>query len=183
MKKSISTAYTVVPENLSAFKNPFGELIKGSPTETMTKLAQIVKKQKPPRIISIGDTVSHNLHKHGMIPRLAITDNLAMRKKVEPQSFEGKRLIRVKNPQGKITQQAIDAIREAMQAGEHVHILVDGEEDLLTLIAVLYAPENALVVYGQPNEGVVAVKVTPRKKAEAEIIWKKMKTTKEQDSG
>ena len=38
-------------------------------------------------------------------------------------------------------------------------MLVEGEEDLLTLVAVLKAPENSLVVYGQPHEGVVAVKV------------------------
>jgi uncharacterized protein (UPF0218 family) len=53
---------------------------------------------------------------------------------------------------------------------------VDGEEDLLTLIAVLNAPEKSLVVYGQPYEGIVVVKVTAKKKAEAMEILKAMKT-------
>ncbi len=57
-------------------------------------------------------------------------------------------------------------------------LLVDGEEDLLTLVAVLYAPENALVVYGQPNQGIVVVRVTSKKRAEAERIWGAMKTVK-----
>jgi uncharacterized protein (UPF0218 family) len=39
-------------------------------------------------------------------------------------------------------------------------VMVDGEEDLLTLVAVLSAPEHALVVYGQPHRGIVVVKVT-----------------------
>jgi len=121
---------------------------------------------------------SKNLHKHGIIPQLAITDNLTMRKKTAPQIFEGKNIIKVKNPQGTITQQAIDSIRNALQTKDDAHILVDGEEDLLTLVAVLYAPENALVVYGQPNQGIVVVRVTSKKRAEAERIWGAMKTVK-----
>jgi hypothetical protein len=43
-------------------------------------------------------------------------------------------------------------------------VVVDGEEDLLTLVAVLHAPEKSLVVYGQPQEGIVVVRVTKQKK-------------------
>ncbi len=118
----MSVTYIVTPETLSAFKNPFGTLIQGDPTETMIRLAGIVRKQKPPKIISVGDTVSKNLHKHGIIPQLAITDNLAMRKKTAPQIFEGKNIIKVKNPQGTITQQAIDSIRNALQTKDDAHI-------------------------------------------------------------
>ena len=57
------------------------------------------------------------------------------------------------NPQGTITKEAVAAIKEAIDKNEHTHIVVDGEEDLLTLIAVLYAPENSFVVYGQPHTG------------------------------
>ncbi|MDI6805914.1 MAG: DUF359 domain-containing protein, partial [Candidatus Bathyarchaeia archaeon] len=56
--------------------------------------------------------------------------------------------------------------------------IVDGEEDLLTLIAVLYAPQNSFVVYGQPYEGIVVVKVTPEKKAEVSEILKTMETAR-----
>ena len=42
--------------------------------------------------------------------------------------------------------------------------MVDGEEDLLALVAVLYAPQNSFVVYGQPHCGIVFVKVTSRRK-------------------
>jgi len=49
---------------------------------------------------------------------------------------------------------------------------------LLTLIAVLYAPEKSLVVYGQPYEGIVVVEVTSEKQAKAKEILKAMKTVR-----
>ena len=84
----------------------------------------------------------------------------------------------VNNPQGTITQEAIVAIKEALEKNEHTHIVVDGEEDLLTLIAVLYAPENSFVVYGQPYSGIVVVKVTSEKKAQAQEFLNAMKASK-----
>ena len=60
----------------------------------------------------------------------------------------------------------------------HVHVVVDGEEDLLTLVAVLYAPEGSFVVYGQPYQGIIVVKVTPEKKAEAKALLNTMAVRK-----
>jgi len=62
----------------------------------------------------------------------------------------------------------------ALEDDELVHIVVDGEEDLLVIVAVLYAPEGSLVVYGQPGEGIVVVRVTGEKRAEAVGILKAM---------
>ena len=38
-------------------------------------------------------------------------------------------------------------------------IIVNGEEDLFTLPAILYAPVGTSVLYGQPDEGLVVVSV------------------------
>jgi GTP-dependent dephospho-CoA kinase len=170
----MSTIYVMVPEVLSKFKEPFGILLRGSFSKSAQQLRDLVEKEKPPMIVSVGDTVSRNLHKHKLAPHLAITDNLNLRKKVQPQTFPGKRVVHVKNPMGTITQEAVLAIKEALRGPEPIQILVDGEEDLLTLIAVLYAPKNAFVVYGQPRVGMVLVKVDDEKRAEAQLIWKKM---------
>jgi uncharacterized protein (UPF0218 family) len=170
--------YVITPEVILKFKDPFGMLIQGSFEETMTKLEGIVSKEKPPMIITVGDTVSRNLHKYKIVPQLSITDNNSMRRKLQPESFPKKTIVNVKNPQGTITQEAINAIQEALQSKKQVNIVVDGEEDLLTLIVVLNAPLNALVIYGQPNKGIVVVKVTPQKKAGAEEIWYAVKTGK-----
>jgi hypothetical protein len=56
--------------------------------------------------------------------------------------------------------------------------MIDGEEDLLALVAVLYAPEKSLVVYGQPNEGMVVVEVTKEKKTETCKFLEAMKVRK-----
>jgi GTP-dependent dephospho-CoA kinase len=175
--KQMPANYSINPEKLSSFKEPFGKLIKGTPAETMRQLAEILKKQKPLLLISVGDTVSRNLHEHNLIPQLSITDDKSMRKKLSPVVFHGKTLVHVKNPEGTITEEAIQAIQRALKTGEATQILVDGEEDMLTLIVVLYAPENALVVYGQPSEGIVVVQVTARKRAEATQIWESMLKT------
>ncbi len=173
----MAVAYSVTAELRVRLKEPFGMLIRGSFAETMGKLDSIVKREKPPMIVSVGDTVSQNLHEHQLNPQLSITDNKRMRKRIKPRIFTAKPF-HVKNPQGTITEEAIMTIREALKSSEHVQIIVDGEEDLLTLIAVLYAPENSLVVYGQPREGIVVVKVTPEKKAEVAEILKAMETVR-----
>ena len=93
-----------------------------------------------------------------------------------PETVRAEKTVYVTNPQGTITKEAIAAVKEAIDKNEHTHIVVDGEEDLLTLIAVLYAPENSFVVYGQPYMGIVVVKVTSQKKAEVEKFLKAMET-------
>jgi GTP-dependent dephospho-CoA kinase len=170
--------FKITPELRVKLKEPFGILIRGSFAETMRKLDTILKEEKPPMIITVGDTVSQNLHEHGILPQISIIDNKSMRRKTKPKIFAGKNIIYVKNPQGTITEEAINAIRESLWSGEQVQIIVDGEEDLLTLIAVLHAPEKTLVVYGQPREGVVVAKVAPETKDRATEILKAMKTVR-----
>ena len=43
-------------------------------------------------------------------------------------------------------------------------IFVNGEEDLLTYPAVLIAENNSAIIYGQPDQGKVIVKVDEDKK-------------------
>ena len=167
--------YIITPELRIKLKEPFGTLIQGSFNETMSKMKELIEKEKPPKIISVGDVVSRNLHEHGVHPQLTIIDNKSLRNQAVLERMAAEKTVHVNNPQGTITKEALMAIKEAIDKDEHTHIVVDGEEDLLTLIAVLYAPENAVVVYGQPYKGVVVVKVTPQKKAQAEKFLKAMK--------
>jgi GTP-dependent dephospho-CoA kinase len=168
----MSVIYNITPELRVKLKEPFGTLVKGSFDQTMAKMREI-KAQNPPKIVSVGDTVTKNLLDYQIPPDLAIIDNQCMRKKFQPTTYASK-AINVKNPQGTITQEAAKAIKEALKSTEHMHIVVDGEEDLLTLVAVLYSPINAVVVYGQPYEGIVLVKVSPEKKAKAAEFLKAM---------
>ena len=65
------------------------------------------------------------------------------------------------NPAAEITSQSITVIKKAFTLQAPVRILVNGEEDLLVLPVCIHAPENAVVLYGQPNEGLVIVRITP----------------------
>jgi uncharacterized protein (UPF0218 family) len=171
-------AYVLTPQLRMKLKQPLGLLIKGSFAETMTRFSSIAAKEKPPQIISVGDTVSRNLVRNRILPQLMIVDNLAMRKITQPVSVKVEKTLYVKNPAGTITDEAVQAIRNALKCGQHVKIVVDGEEDLLTLIAIQHSSMNSLVVYGQPHEGIVVVKVTAEKKAEIADILKDMECSK-----
>lgn len=163
--------YTLTPELRKKLKEPLGVLIRGSYAETMNALKEFMAKEKPAIIISVGDIVSKNLAKNHFTPKLAIVDNKAMRRRIPPIPLPAEKIVYIRNPPGTITEEAENTIRNAIQHNSRVKIVVDGEEDLLTLITVLYSPENSLVIYGQPREGIVIIKVTPEKKAEvAEIL-------------
>ncbi|MDR2708248.1 MAG: GTP-dependent dephospho-CoA kinase family protein [Nitrososphaerota archaeon] len=170
----MSVIYTITPELRVKFREPFGLLVKGTVDQTMSKMYEI-KNQNPPKIISVGDVVTKNLQNYNIPPDLTVIDNQSMRNKVQLSIHTGNNVIKVKNPQGTITKEAVEAIKNSLKNREQTHIVVDGEEDLLTLIAVLYAPENSVVVYGQPDEGIVLVKVSLEKKTEASKFLKEMK--------
>jgi uncharacterized protein (UPF0218 family) len=174
----LAIVYVLTPELRIKLKEPIGTLIQGSFVETVKKFRDMVKNETSPEIISVGDTVSKNLAENGLFPRLVIVDNRVMRKDIRPISLRQERTIHLKNPQGTITGEAISAIREALENSSRTKIVVEGEEDLLALIAVLYAPEDSFVVYGQPREGMVVVKVTPEKRAEVAQILKAMENVR-----
>ena len=171
----MTTAYSITPKLRTKFKEPFGTLIQGSFHETMSKMKELVDREKPLIIISVGDVVSHNLHEWNIHPQTTIIDNKFLRTQSMPEIDSVEKTVNVNNPKGTITEEAILAIKEALEKKKHTHIIVKGEEDLLTLIAILYAPENAYVVYGQPYSGIVVVKVTVEKKAQAQEFLNAMK--------
>ena len=174
LKVDMAVAYSLTPELRVRLKQPFGVLVRGTFSETMSKLMGIVGGEKPPVVVGVGDTVSRNLHEYGVNARLLITDDRRRRRRVKPMVFLGRNVVHVRNPAGVITEEAVAAVREALEGSARVHVVVDGEEDLLVLVAVLYAPLGGLVVYGQPGEGVVVVRVTAEKRAEALGILKAM---------
>jgi len=173
----MSIAYALPTKLRRRLKKPLGELIRGSFSETMERVKVLIEEEKPPCVISVGDVVSKNLVENNIHPRLLIVDNRVMRFNIEPAKLEADEEKHVKNPPGTITFEALNAVQEALKTNGRVKIVVDGEEDLLTLAAIQYAPINSLIVYGQPHEGIVVVKATKQKKAEVAEILKAMQFT------
>jgi GTP-dependent dephospho-CoA kinase len=166
--------YNLTPRLRVKLKQPLGTLVRGSFTETTNRFSEMASKEQPPSIIAVGDTVSENLAKNHILVKLSIIDNKCMRKNVQPKSLGTERTFHVKNPQGTITEEAIAAIQEALQSSQRSKIVVEGEEDLLTLIAIMNAPEDSFVLYGQPHEGIVVVKATQDKKTKISELLKAM---------
>jgi len=127
-------------------------------------------------LIAVGDAVSESLMKNGVFPDVFIIDNRVMRKEIIPIEFGAERIFYAKNPAGTISKEAWEKIKNALNSDLQTKIIIDGEEDLLALPAVLFAPENSFVVYGQPREGMVVIKVTEEKRKEVESIIDEMKT-------
>ncbi|MEM3594038.1 MAG: DUF359 domain-containing protein [Candidatus Jordarchaeaceae archaeon] len=170
----MSIAYFLPLTLRKRLKKPLGELIQGSFKETASRFKQIVDREKPLCIISVGDAVSKNLVENNVFPQLLIVDNKIMRENIAPIPFNTYVEKHVKNPPGTITFEALNVIQEALKSSCKTKLVVDGEEDLLTLCAILYAPENSIIVYGQPREGRVVVKATKQKKTEVAEILKAM---------
>ena len=167
----------ILPEKLrKKLKKPLGTLIAGNFEETIKRFREILAKEKPARLIAVGDAVSESLMKNGVFPDVFIIDNKVMRKEITPLKFGAERTLYAKNPAGTISKEAWEKIKNALNSDLQTKIIIDGEEDLLALPAVLFAPENSFVVYGQPREGMVIIKVTEEKRREVESIIDEMKT-------
>jgi len=136
----------------------------------MTKLKQLILEQRPPKIIAVGDVVSRNMTEHHIPAHIIIVDNKVLRKTIKPVKVRAETTLHVKNPSGTITKEAWATVQDAFKLDHPTRILVDGEEDLFTLVAVSEAPENTLVVYGLPDQGAVAVKVGEETRRKVQLI-------------
>jgi uncharacterized protein (UPF0218 family) len=174
----MAIAYSLSTELRAKLKQPLGTLVRGSFAETTSRLKDMIREEQPPCIVSVGDTVSKNLERNQILPRLSIIDNKAMRRTTRPFTSSAEKTLHIRNPKATITDEAIAAIRDSLRNSSTVRIIVDGEEDLLSLIAILYVPENSFVVYGQPYEGIVVIKATKAKKAEVDEILENMENTR-----
>ncbi|ADP77240.1 Protein of unknown function DUF359 [Methanothermus fervidus DSM 2088] len=161
----------ILPKKLrKKLKKPFGKLYKS--------IDDI--KNFPPneyKIISVGDETTKNLVDRGIYPDVAIIDRKIQRKKSYYRIEYKSKILNVSNPPGTITESLMNAIKKALKSKEKTIINVSGEEDLAVLPAILFS-SKALILYGQPNEGVVVVDAD-KSKNKAKKIIKEFKEVKE----
>jgi len=155
-------------------KRPLGELISGTPADCIRRLMEIVAEEKPARLILVGDTVARNVIQMEIKADVIIIDGMEKRQKAAEFNYTADNIFRTQNSPGTIESGAWRVIEEAVRRGNSV-VKVDGEEDLLTLPAVLSAPERSIVIYGQPGEGLVIVRISAEKKKEVSRFMEQMK--------
>ena len=149
-------------------KKPLGDLI----SDNNPNKADIIKKISTESVlITVGDRTTENILQLGLKPRVQIIDGLEKRnQRIVPTDDTINTKLSCKNPPGEITEESIQVIQKAFSCESPVRITVDGEEDLLVIPTCIFAPENSVVMYGQPNEGLVIVTVTPEIRAKVQKI-------------
>lgn len=169
---------SIPPEVLAELKKPLGKLIPDNDiTKNKIKKELLDLKNK---IITVGDRSTERLVSFDIYPDLAVIDGVERRQ--EKNTFLGDRMTELEaknftkisciNPAGTITKDAINKIQYALTGGKDVILQVIGEEDLLTLPACYFAPNDSLVCYGQPLEGLVLIKVDDAMKRKAKELMK-----------
>ena len=110
-------------------------------------------------LVAVGDVTVRTLLSIGITPDLALVDGQTKRQALDEVDQVDLRafgtVLRAENPAGVLTPSLFSAVREALSDEVPVVVVVDGEEDLAPLFIHVLAPINAVVMYGQPNQGVV----------------------------
>ncbi|WP_406670154.1 GTP-dependent dephospho-CoA kinase family protein [Methanolobus sp. ZRKC4] len=178
--------HLTLPDTLRPrFRESFGSLYRGKGDDTIRKLSGDLGS--PTKLISVGDVTTFHLLNSDIIPDILIVDDRTKRgpasdRVVVGTKHKGFTEIFVDNPAGVITEDLIDAVGSAIRSDERVRIFVRGEEDLAALPAILMAPEGSAVLYGQPDEGVVLVKITLPKKEQMKNLLTEILKEQDHDS-
>jgi hypothetical protein len=113
-------------------------------------------------VVSVGDQASRDALAFGLRPKLCVYDGRIGRREVGiPREITGYPVeeLTVKNEAGTLSNEVFRAVERVFGSKSSFKIRVEGEEDLVTLAAVKYAPYGSVVLYGQPGEGLVGVDV------------------------
>ena len=149
-----------LPDDLrDQLKNPLGTLINDDDPNKENIIKKISAESV---IITVGDRTTENMLQLGLKPQIQIIDGLEKRsQRIVPADDAVNTKLSCRNPPGEITEESVQVIQKAFSCEPPVRITVDGEEDLLVIPVCIHAPENSIVMYGQPNEGLVIVTITP----------------------
>ncbi len=174
-------AYIRLPKHLRRkLRNPLGLVFKGT-DDTLKETIRKVRSNKNFRnsvmTIAVGDIISRSLTESGSRPTLNIIDYRSRRINLNRgQTLKGLSSS-CENPAGTITRKSVEAIKKCrnafLETKKPQTLIVQGEEDLLALPAILLAPLGSVVLYGQQDLGVVCVYVTEKKKKQIAALVKK----------
>lgn len=176
---ALKKRYKLPDELRGQLQKPFGKVIKN-----LTHIEKIIDMQN--LTIAVGDIATVNLYKQGLQADISIIDHKTRRRTMESKEMvEISVLERISeihetvNEPGMIERRAVGVIRKALQVLKETSrkqlITVYGEEDLLTIPAVLLSPLESIVLYGQPDQGLVSIHVSEKKKRDFVYLLNKMR--------
>jgi len=139
--------------------------------------SRIITAITPPEYlcITVGDIATVSLLKQKITPNLAIVD---LKTKRQPTLLNLSALglkpgLTANNPAGIITHELAEKILSCLSQ-KIPTLLIDGEEDLAVLPAILLSPLKTTIFYGQAGKGLVKIIVSEKTKQKALILLKKL---------
>jgi len=157
-------------------RKPLGDVFVGHYDErksVVKKILNTIKRINPPMVFAIGDIIAGSLWEVGFIPSITVVDYKSRRKALKEISnfkFQISNFRKYRNGAGTIEASTIRHLKSLcskyLKKNIPQSLIIEGEEDLMVLPAILVAPLSSMVLYGQYGLGVVAVKVTEEKKEE-----------------
>ena len=157
----------------SDLKSPKGNLYHKNDGSPQERVAARIDEDNPKCVIAVGDVTAATLIEVGYTPDVSIVDGMTKRGKFEG-SFSGEREYMFYNPAAVLYPEAWSTIDTAIHDKKKSLVVVDGEEDLMGFPGVLLAPKGSVMLYGQPEAGIVWVPVHKENKSLARTILDKM---------
>lgn len=126
-------------------------------------------------IVAVGDVVTEQLLSV-TTPSVALVDGQTKRTQlaspVDLTPFD--RQLAVDNPAATLSEELLETLAQAVDAEETTAIVVEGEEDLAALPAIVVTPPGGSVVYGQPGEGMVLASVNEQTRSTVRELLTRM---------
>ncbi len=139
---------------VNLMRKPIGIVIRHRPPRSIHILKKIMIDLELRYIATVGDIVTLNVIRYWRVPDIAVIDNRTLRgKEVDTLgtiSVLFKDILRLHNKPSTLSSKSFDTIETSInlvRQGHNTLIVVDGEEDLLSLLVILYL-DKGLVVYG-----------------------------------
>jgi uncharacterized protein (UPF0218 family) len=157
----------VSADDLRKLKNPFGELVPDRDV-TEKRIRKLISGSK--KIVTVGDATTERLVSFGILPDIAVIDFRERRSLTERRFNYPAKEFHCSNPSGTISSNAVEVLSMVAKRRSRSRVVVDGEEDMLALPLFYILPIGSIVLYGQPLEGMVVVRITSSKQDESKAL-------------
>ena len=163
-----------LPKNgRTILKAPKGDLFAAKDGIPEKRVVDRIQQEQSKCVIAVGDVTTSTILKQNYTPQVMIVDGITKRGRFE-ERLSADRVYTIYNPPAMIYPESWSVIDTAIHNDGTSLIDVEGEEDLMGFPAVLLAPDGSVVLYGQPDVGIVWIPVNRENKKIARLLLEQM---------
>ena len=163
-----------LPKNgRTILKAPKGDLFAAKDGIPEKRVVDRIQQEQSKCVIAVGDVTTSTILKQNYTPQVMIVDGITKRGRFE-EKLSADRVYTIYNPPAMIYPESWSVIDTAIHNDGTSLIDVEGEEDLMGFPAVLLAPDGSVVLYGQPDVGIVWIPVNRENKKIARLLLEQM---------